>query len=110
MKKELMSTQKSKGLTLLKQGRKGLAHVLFSRTGLVSILLLLQFGLLFVLFWRFSQFLPHFFGGTAIFTVVMVLSLINGRHDPSAKITWLLIIMLVPVFGSLLYLYTQSDA
>ena len=109
MKKEMISTQKSNSLTLLKKSRKGLANILFSRTGLVSVLLLLQFGLLFVLFWRFSAFLPHFFGGTAIFTVAMVLSLLNGRHDPSAKITWLIIIMLVPVFGSLLYLYTQSD-
>lgn len=39
----------------------------------------------------------------------MVLYLLNSRLDPSAKITWLVVIMLLPVFGALLFWYTQSD-
>ena len=30
-------------------------------------------------------------------------------RSPTAKITWLVIVMLAPVFGALLYLYTQMD-
>ena len=55
------------------------------------------------------EFLPHILGGTALFTAFMVLYLLNGRLDPTAKLTWLIVIMLLPVFGALLYWYTQSD-
>lgn len=39
----------------------------------------------------------------------MVLYLLNSRLDASAKLTWLLVITLLPVFGALMYLFTQSD-
>ena len=101
--------QERRGLTLLNKGKKGILHAIFSRTGLVTCLLLMNIATLTVLFWRFYEFLPHFYGGSAVLTVTMVLTLLNSRHDPSSKITWLVIIMVSPVFGSLLYLYTRSD-
>lgn len=42
-------------------------------------------------------------------TFVMVVYLLNSPMNPTAKITWLIVIMLLPVFGVLLYIYTQSD-
>lgn len=44
-----------------------------------------------------------------LFTFVMVIYLLNNRINPTAKITWLIVIMLLPVFGVLLFLNTQSD-
>lgn len=104
-----MDTIENTGIALLKKGKKGLFHALFSRLGLILILLILQISVLFGMFAKFEQFLPHFFGGTIVFSLIMVLFLLNSRHDPTAKITWLVIIMLLPVFGALLFLYTQSD-
>lgn len=104
-----MDNIENTGIALLKKGQKGLFHALFSRLGLILILLILQIGVLFGMFAKFEQFLPHFFGGTVLFSLIMVLFLLNSRHDPTAKITWLVIIMLLPVFGALLFLYTQSD-
>ena len=98
-----------KELSLLNKSKNGLIRTVFSRTGLISCLLLLNFGLLFLLGWKFTEFMPQIFGSTAIFTVIMVLVLLNSPHDPTAKLTWLAIIMAAPVFGSLLYLYTRSD-
>ena len=104
-----MDNIENTGIALLKKGQKVLFHALFSRLGLILILLILQIGVLFGMFAKFEQFLPHFFGGTVLFSLIMVLFLLNSRHDPTAKITWLVIIMLLPVFGALLFLYTQSD-
>ena len=98
-----------RGLSLLDKSKKGLIRTVFSRTGLVTCLLLLNFGLLSLLGWKFTEFVPQIFGSTAVFTVIMVLVLLNSQHDPTAKLTWLVIIMAAPVFGSLLYLYTRSD-
>ena len=100
---------KNKGLRLLKKGQKGIAHAIFSRFGLILLLLFIQVQILFDIFQWFEDFLPHVMGGRVLFMVVMVLYLLNSRLNPTAKITWLIVIMLLPVFGVLLFLYTQSN-
>lgn len=102
-------TQESGGLNLLKKGRRGLWRALFSRAGLILLLLLLQLGLLIGFQFRFKEYLPHYYGITTAFSVLMVIYLLNSRQDPTAKITWLVVIMLLPAFGALLYLYTRMD-
>ncbi len=97
------------GLRLLKKGQKGILKMIFGRMSIVLLLLVLNVGILFAVFSWFEEFLPHIYGGTAVFTVGMVLYLINSRMDPTAKITWLIVIMLLPVFGSLLYLFTCKE-
>ena len=98
------------GISLLKKGQKGFFHAVFSRLGLIVLLLAAQALFLFSIFQWFEEFLPHIFGSTTVFTVFMVLYLLNYRHlDPTAKNTWLVVIMLLPVFGSLLFWYTRSD-
>lgn len=99
----------SGGLSLLKRGQKGLIHALFSRLGLILVLLALQVGVLLSVFLWFRDLLPHYFGGTVLFSACMVVYLINTRLDPTAKITWLIVIMLLPVFGCLLFCFTQSE-
>ena len=101
--------QENKGIQLLKNGQKGVIKIIFSRMGIVLLLLCLNIALLFALFLRFQEFLPHVYGGSAVFLIGMVLYLLNTRMDPSAKITWLVIIMLAPVFGGLLFLYTKLE-
>ncbi len=94
---------------LLDQSKRSAMRTLFSRFGLVVLLLLTQFALLFTTFRWFASFIPHFFGSSMIFNLVMVILIINSRADASAKVTWLIVILILPVFGSLLYLYTRSD-
>ena len=45
--KEKVKVFEDGGIRLLKKGQKGLVHAIFSRFGLVLVLLLLQFGALF---------------------------------------------------------------
>ena len=104
-----MDYEENKGLSLLKKGQKGLIHAIFSRMGLILLLLLFEVFILFGIFNWFEKFLPHIWGGTVIFTAGMVLYLLNSRLDPTAKLTWLLVMALLPVFGELLFWYTQSN-
>lgn len=96
-------------MRLLKKGQKGIIHAIFSRFGLILLLLMVQVLALFLIFRWFEGFLPHIFGGAVALTFVMVVYLLNSTMNPTAKITWLIVIMLLPVFGVLLYIYTQSD-
>ena len=100
---------KNKGLTLLKRGQKGIIHAVFSRFGLMLCLLLLHILVLLGIFQRFEEFLPHIWGGALLLIFLMVIYLLNNKMNPTAKITWLIVIMLLPMFGVLLFLYTQSD-
>ncbi len=100
---------KETGLHLLEKGRQGVFRMVFSRSGLILVLLAMQVLFLFCIFHRFEEFLPHIYGGVVIFTVFMVLYLLNSSMDPTSKITWLVVVMLLPVFGALLFLYTQKD-
>ena len=104
-----MEYEKNSGLQLLEKGQKGLIHAVFSRMGLILLLLGLHVFLLFGAFRWFENFLPHIYGGAVIFTVGMVVYLLNNRMNPSVKLTWLIVVMLLPVFGVLLFWYTQSD-
>ncbi len=97
------------GLYLLKQGHKGLMRAIFSRLGLILLLLLLQVAFLGFVILRFGQYTPHLVAVSIVFTVTMVLYLINSKIDPTGKITWLIIIMLFPLPGAVLLLYTQTE-
>ena len=99
----------SEGLSLLKKGQKGLWAILFSRLGVILLLFLLQVFFLFAALRWFASFLPHLFAVSLLLDVVMVPVLLNSRLDPTAKITWLMVIMVLPVFGAAMYLYTRSD-
>ena len=97
------------GLRLLKSGRLGFFRIVFSRTGFLFLMLVLQLALVFFVFYLFERFVPHLFALQFIFVAVMVLYLINTRQDASAKITWLVFIMIAPVFGTLFLLFTRTD-
>jgi len=54
-----MEYDSEKGLSLLKKGKKGLLRMVFSRAGIITVLLLIQFGVLIVWGLRFSEYLPE---------------------------------------------------
>ena len=97
------------GIRLLKKGQKGVVHAIFSRFGLILVLLLLQAFALFSLLRWFGGLLPHYLGGTILSTAIMMVYLLNQDMDNSVRITWLVVVALVPVLGVPLFWYTKSD-
>lgn len=105
----MKSTPNITEFNLLKKGKKKLISLIFSRTTLIMLLLIIQLAFLFGIFYKFEEFLFHFWIIDIIFLLSTLLYLLNSTMNPTAKITWLVILMLVPVFGALLYIYIQSD-
>ena len=97
------------GLRLIKKGKMGLVRAIFSRFGLMLLLLLLQVSILFSIFRWFGELIPHYFGSSILLTVGMVLYLLNCDMDNSVKITWLVVIAVLPVVGVPLYFYVKSN-
>jgi len=101
--------RKERTVRLLSNSRRRLFRVVFSRLGIISLLFLFNACVFLAGFFWIEEYLPHFFGGSAVITAVFVLLVLNTDIDATAKITWLVIIMLFPIMGGMFFIYTQSD-
>ena len=96
-------------MSLLEKSQRGLVKALFGRTGIIVLMLVVQIALLVVVYQQFYDFVPQLYTAMVVISIIAVFYLLNNSIDPSAKITWLIIIIVVPVFGALLLIYTQMD-
>ena len=95
---------------LLEHKKKGILQVLlFSRLGLIVVLILLQLLLFLSFFAWFRQYLTHYEVLRGIFTFAMVIYLFNSSMDSSAKLTWMMIIAVAPFFGTMFLLYSRVN-
>ena len=104
-----MENRQNKATHLLKKGQKGFWKLIFSRTGVITLVFLVQVLLMVWALLAFQEFQAHFMGVYILFSIFMVLYLFNTRQSPSVKLTWLVVIMVLPIAGSLFYLFTRSD-
>ena len=92
---------------LLNKGRRGLLRLIFGRTAVIILLLAVQAALLFVGFFRLGKYVVY--GSSMLAALVVILAVVNRRGNPAAKITWILLIMLAPVFAIPFYFYVDMD-
>lgn len=93
----------------IKHSKRGLKGLVFSRLGIIVLLFVLQIAFLFFSFYVFEGFLPEIWGGSILLVVIAIFYIINCQMSSTAKITWLVLIMALPVFGCLLFGYTRSE-
>ncbi len=99
-----------KVISLIDKGKKGLFSLLFSRLGLVVLLLLGKICLMIAVLMYFKDYSPYYFTVNFILSVFISFFIINSKDiDPTSKITWLMLISVMPLFGSLFFCYTRSD-
>lgn len=96
-------------LYLLKKHKKGLLRIVFSRTGIIFLLLALAVICFLTAEIFFAAIIGKILGGMGLFNLCVIVYLINSDMDSSAKLTWILVISVTSFFGTLFYLYTRSD-
>jgi len=94
---------------LAKPVKKGLLRLIFSRFFLIALLLVLQILILFAAYGYFTDKLPILINIQRLFSLGMVIYLFNCKMDSSAKLTWMLIIAVLPLLGAAFLLFTQSN-
>ena len=85
----------------------GLTRLIFGRTTLFILFLLLQVVVLFGGFFILGEriiVLNYIMGFVAMVIMVYV---VNSRRDANMKMTWIVIILAVPIFGVVLFIYTR---
>ncbi len=94
---------------LAKPKKKGLLSLIFSRFLIILILLVLQALVYVAIFGWLNKYMSHFYVFMTLFTLVMLIYLFMSRIDASAKLTWLLIMAVLPFVGAVFLLYTQTN-
>ena len=103
------SARDNTGIRLVEKSKRGILHVLFGRTMLILVLFVLQFFLLYMAFRSMRRFIPYIYGVLMVFYGTIIIRLVNKSSDPASKITWILLIVLLPPVGVTLYLFAEFD-
>ena len=98
-----------KVVRLAKPVKKGLLHLVFSRFFVFVLLLAAQVVLFAAIYIWFAESMHIFLYAQWIFAFLMILYLFNCDMDSSAKLTWMLVISIVPTLGAMLLLWTQLN-
>ncbi|HFI0749709.1 TPA: PLDc N-terminal domain-containing protein, partial [Streptococcus suis] len=83
--------------------------IVYSRTFIVLSLIALT---IFVILWTVSSaatYFPAFLTVMQLFSLVVAVSIINRRMNASFKLTWIVFVVGIPVFGALFYFILQSN-
>lgn len=92
-----------------KKAKKGVLSVVFSRTALIVLLILMQLALMFVVSTIMQEYAVYVYGATTVIQAIVVIYIINERGNPEFSRTWMLLILIFPVFGCLFYIYVKLD-
>lgn len=73
-------------ILLLEKGKRGLVQIIFGRTGIIIVSLIVQILFLFAAFYKLEGFLPYFWGGNTLLSAAVVLFLFgNATTRPSSS-------------------------
>ena len=92
-----------------KKGMKGIKTIIYGRTTIVVLAILVQFLLLFLTYFWIRDYTFFVYGFFSVLSVIVVLHLFNSRGTPDLKLVWVLPIAAVPVFGALFYVYINGQ-
>ena len=96
-------------ITLVKRKKKGLLRIVFSRVGIVAVLMAVQVYIVYLGYRWFEEYFKLFAMVQLVFSISMIFYLFNCDMDSSAKLTWLNLIMLFPVPSTIMLWYTRQD-
>lgn len=99
-----MTHKKALSERIRETGTKKAANILTGRVLVVAILLILQILWLATLLFRLAEYSTWISAGFTLISLVVMAYIINSNGNPSVKLAWIVPIMVMPLFGGLLYL------
>ena len=101
--------EKMEDSEMIQKGKQKALKIVFSRTMVIVVLLLIQIALIGAVMQYFSHHMPVFIGGHMLFGLGIVLTIINKEGSPEVKLSWTIITMLLPLVGGLFYLFVKMQ-
>lgn len=100
---------KEKVIHLLDKSKRSFLRGVFSRTTVISLLLLIQIFFLVTSFVWLDQYRFWLEGFERLFAILTVIYLVNSEMDALSRLSWLILVMVAPLLGSLFLVYTKVD-
>lgn len=91
----------------MEESKKGIKGIIFGRTIVVILAILLQLFALFAAFLWLRDDVFYVYGGFTVIGFAVLLHIVNKRGNPDFKLVWMIPVLIVPVFGALFYIYME---
>lgn len=89
---------------------QGAAKIIFSRMLIIFLMILIQIFVLLIGFMRFGTYIHFISEGVSVLGAVLIVYIINKDEPTEFKLTWIIIICVLPVLGALIYLFVTCNA
>ena len=100
---------KDKTKATLRRGKQSIfsriAKIIFHRMFFVSLGILLQLFIMAIPIIWFARYIALFYLVYIIIAIIAVLKIISSRYQSAYKISWVVLVLAVPVFGGIMYLF-----
>lgn len=87
---------------------KKIVDILFGRAMILLLAFFIQIGLILFVIIKFQEYFFYFYLIGILFSILILLFLINSNMNPSYKIAWLVPILLFPQLGWIFYILFSS--
>lgn len=88
---------------------KRIWRLIYSRVFIVLLLLMITVVSIFWAVTSVTAYMPTLFIVLQIFSIIVAITIVNRPMNASFKLTWILFVMGVPIFGALFYFILQSN-
>lgn len=91
----------------VKKAKKGILSFVFSRATVLVVLVLVQLAIFAAMVTYLHDYAAYINAAFMILEIVTVIYIINSKSNPAFKITWILLIFLLPFLGTAFYLFMK---
>ncbi|MCS1352345.1 cardiolipin synthase [Mechercharimyces sp. CAU 1602] len=88
---------------------KKVLRFLFSRMVIVSVLITIQLVFLLVVIFGLSQYASYLYTTMELLSILLVVAVVMSNDNPSYKLAWTIVILILPLLGGLFYLIRGSN-
>jgi cardiolipin synthase len=86
-----------------------LKRILYYRVLLIAFSLMLQLAILIGVIIKFNDYFVFFYALSILVSFLVVVWILNHHLNPDYKIAWIIIILLFPIFGGLIYIFFANS-
>lgn len=102
-------TKSKKEKSILEDSKRNVLQIIFSRTMLIMLLIILQFAYIIARMYAFAEYIPVFLGSELLVVATMLTIILNAKENPAIKLSWCFLVGIFPIFGSIVYLVVRYD-
>lgn len=98
-----------KELRLIKKSKSGILKVIFGRTGISAIFILLQFFFYLNMFNLLKTSFPILFSANVFIQIIFIIVIVNSNESSSVQLSWLILIAILPLYAIPMYYFIKND-